>query len=259
MLTLVATVRGMVRWLGTKMGRDGKGWEMMSEVKKKDGWTAAFDVDKKKHAVNRVTGLGYPEVAGHPGHTHSSSPGAWKYNVERGNNSVDRFVLEKWKAVVKSQEYAKNGKVDEIKLAQEVKPSVLPRVWAAQLNKVDAIGVNFSSFIPADAKAGESLIKVQMLPTLASGLESVNDDFANYPYQSLELMVSRAAAMGNVVLWKEAMNFFTIDKLSAIFIFQILLNANILWSFACSPANGFFSNPNVGVFWIIKIKATIFI
>ena len=27
MLTLVAAVRGMVRWLGTKMGRDGKGWD----------------------------------------------------------------------------------------------------------------------------------------------------------------------------------------------------------------------------------------
>ena len=36
MLTLVATVRGMVRWLGTKMGRDGKGWEMMSKVEKKE-------------------------------------------------------------------------------------------------------------------------------------------------------------------------------------------------------------------------------
>ncbi len=105
----------------TGYDRDAAGLkEILTGVKKKEGWTADFDVDKKKHVVNRVTGLGYPEVGGHPGHTHNSSPGAWKYNIERGNNSVDRFVLEKWKAVVKSQAYTKNGKVDEIKLNLEI-------------------------------------------------------------------------------------------------------------------------------------------
>lgn len=99
-----------------------------------------------------------------------------------------------------------NGQVlDSIKLSQEVKPDVLPRVWAAQLNKVDAAGVNFPAFIPNDVKAGESLIKVQMLPTLAAGLSSVTDTLANYPYQSLELMVSRATATANQALWDDAM------------------------------------------------------
>jgi alpha-2-macroglobulin len=95
-------------------------------------------------------------------------------------------------------------KVDEIKLTQEVKPSVIPRVWAAQLNQMTS-PVNFTSFIPNDVKPGESLIKVQMLPSLAAGLESVKDDFASYPYQSLELIASRAAATANQELWNDAM------------------------------------------------------
>ena len=37
--------------------------------------------------------VGYPVVDGHPGHVDPGTSG-WKYNIERGNNSVDRLYVK---------------------------------------------------------------------------------------------------------------------------------------------------------------------
>ena len=93
-----------------KYNRDADGLdEVLKGLGNKKGWNAEVKLDKKGIEIERVTGLGYPDISGHPGHVHGKG---WKYNIERGNGSVDRLVVEDWSASVKSQEYdAKRGKI----------------------------------------------------------------------------------------------------------------------------------------------------
>ena len=86
-----------------KYDRDEAGLkEVIKDLGKKDLWGADIEIDDKKKAVKRVRDLAFPVVNGHPGHVHGT--GAWKYNIERGNKTVDRLVVEDWKANVKSEE-----------------------------------------------------------------------------------------------------------------------------------------------------------
>ncbi len=94
--------------------------QVLAGAKHKDKWTADFAVDEKKHEVLRATGLGYPLVDGHPGHTHNSTPGAWKYNIERSTTTVNRLVLDTWKAEIKDQKYKLAGSSHEITLNLEI-------------------------------------------------------------------------------------------------------------------------------------------
>ena len=81
--------------------------ELWTDLRKEKLWGAQAKLDKKGTAIDRIIGLSYPDVGGHPGHVHGKD---WKYNVERGNGSVDRLVVEKWSATVKNEEYdAKKG------------------------------------------------------------------------------------------------------------------------------------------------------
>ena len=111
--------------------RDAAGLkEIEDDVNKEELWTAVFAVDTKTHKITRVTGLGYPNIDGHPGHTHDSSPGAWKYNVERGNNTVDRYVLDNWKVDIKSQKYERitKGKIVTDQITAEIEITCRARV-----------------------------------------------------------------------------------------------------------------------------------
>lgn len=76
--------------------------EVIKGLEKKDLWGADVEIDDKKKAVKRVRNLAFPVIDGHPGHVHGS--GAWKYNIERGNKTVDRLVAEKWEATVGKEE-----------------------------------------------------------------------------------------------------------------------------------------------------------
>jgi hypothetical protein len=91
-----------------KYSRDAAGMqELWTELKKAKLWGAQAKLDKKGTSIDRIIGLGYPDVGGHPGHVHGKD---WKYNIERGNGSVDRLVVEDWKAKVKKEDYdAKKG------------------------------------------------------------------------------------------------------------------------------------------------------
>lgn len=95
--------------------------------------------------------------------------------------------------------------VDEIKIAQNVKPAVLVRTWMAQmdqiLDKVVSVGVN----LPSQAIPNRGGVKVSLLPSLAGGLDTVRDNLKNYPFYSLELLISRAVALNDANMWKEAM------------------------------------------------------
>lgn len=93
--------------------------ELLTGIAKKDEWTADFEVDKKKHAIKRVKGLGFPVVDGHPGHVHSS--GAWKYNIERTSSTVDRLVLESWSCAMKDAHFEHKDGKDTIKVNLEIK------------------------------------------------------------------------------------------------------------------------------------------
>lgn len=93
--------------------------EIQRAVTNAGNWGVTFSVNERGHTIERVTALVYPSVDGHPGHTHDSTSGAWKYNVERGNGSVDRYVLDTWRATVTEQSYAnvsvsKSVTVDQI-------------------------------------------------------------------------------------------------------------------------------------------------
>lgn len=87
----------------SKYSRDTDGLkEVNKDLDNKSLWGADVEIDQKKKTIKRVRGLTFPDVSGHPGHVHAS--GAWKYNIERGNNTVDRLVVEDWKATVKKEE-----------------------------------------------------------------------------------------------------------------------------------------------------------
>lgn len=75
--------------------------EITDDLDKAKNWGADVEIDDKKKTIKRVRGLTFPDVGGHPGHVHSK--GAWKYNIERGNNTVDRLVVEDWSATTKNE------------------------------------------------------------------------------------------------------------------------------------------------------------
>tara|TARA_R110001592_G_scaffold73748_3_gene224728 strand:- start:54 stop:455 length:402 start_codon:yes stop_codon:yes gene_type:complete len=77
--------------------------EVMDAVADAKGWTADGEVDQKKKTIKRVRGVGFPSADGHPGHVHGS--GGWKYNIERGNKTVDRLVIVSWSADCSNEEY----------------------------------------------------------------------------------------------------------------------------------------------------------
>ena len=76
--------------------------EVLDELGKAKLWNATLELDKKKPEAKRVNGFGYPDVGGHPGHVHGKG---WKYNIERGNNTVDRLVVEDVSGTIKKQEH----------------------------------------------------------------------------------------------------------------------------------------------------------
>lgn len=76
---------------GGKNASDFK--EVAKGVQKADAWTATVEVDHKKEKVKKVNGVGYPVVDGHPGHVDPGTKG-WKYNIERGNQTVDRLFVK---------------------------------------------------------------------------------------------------------------------------------------------------------------------
>ncbi|MBX3176301.1 MAG: hypothetical protein KF886_02985 [Candidatus Hydrogenedentes bacterium] len=85
--------------------------EITGDLGKAKLWGADVEIDDKKKCIKRVRGLTFPDVGGHPGHVHSK--GAWKYNIERGNSTVDRLVVEDWSANVKNETLdAKKGYIN---------------------------------------------------------------------------------------------------------------------------------------------------
>ncbi len=93
-------------------------WKALKEAKQ---WRAQGKLDRKKTAIDRIIGVTYPDVGGHPGHVHVKG---WKYNIERGNGSVDRLVVEDWAAEVTDQEYDSKKKI----ITAEVKITAKGRV-----------------------------------------------------------------------------------------------------------------------------------
>ncbi|MCB9664009.1 MAG: hypothetical protein H6732_07835 [Alphaproteobacteria bacterium] len=67
--------------------------EIMKVLKDAKFWGAELKVDQKKEKATATTGVVYPNVPGHPGHVDPGSKG-WKYNVERGNSTVDRLFCK---------------------------------------------------------------------------------------------------------------------------------------------------------------------
>lgn len=99
-----------------------------------------------------------------------------------------------------------NGQpIDSIRITQAVKPAVLVRTWMAQMNRVTdkntVVGVN----LPQNALPNQGGVKVSLIPSLAGGLDTVKDTLANYPFESLELDISRAIALSSRALWEKAM------------------------------------------------------
>jgi hypothetical protein len=80
--------------------------DVVNGVKVLAHWTAEFDIDEARHKVNRVRSIGYPNVDRHPSHVHEKG---WKYNIEEGKGTVDRYVLYDCVATIKSQ---KSSEVD---------------------------------------------------------------------------------------------------------------------------------------------------
>lgn len=105
-----------------------------------------------------------------------------------------------------STQVMENGQqVDSSKIVQEVKPAVFVRTYSAQMNRVDANGTTVGVTLPQGAIANRGGVKVQVIPSLASGLDTVKDTLAKYPFTSLELEVSRAVALNDKAMWDKAM------------------------------------------------------
>lgn len=88
------------------------GWldEVLAGIKKKEGWGASFKIDPtKKPPTITVNGFNYPMIDGHKGHVEGKG---WKYYIERGKQTVDRYVVEETRATVK---YLKTETVDKVK------------------------------------------------------------------------------------------------------------------------------------------------
>ena len=102
--------------------------EVLKDIKDIKSWACEFEYDEKNEKVTRVHALIWPNAPGHPGHVHGT--GAWKYNIERTNNTVDRLVLENWQAPVSHQE---NHGVGKLKGMTEISASVAITVHARAL------------------------------------------------------------------------------------------------------------------------------
>lgn len=96
--------------------------EILDSIDKAKLWNATVELDKKKPEAKRVNGFGYPDVGGHPGHVHGKG---WKYNIERGNNTVDRLVVEDVKGEIKSQSHDAKKDVITVEVDISCKVKVL--------------------------------------------------------------------------------------------------------------------------------------
>ena len=95
--------------------------------------------------------------------------------------------------------------VDKICLSQSVQAPVSVRTWMAQLSQIDANLRPTPVSVPKEALPGKGGVKVTLLPSLTGGLATVQDYLLNYPYISLEYLVSSAVARADQSTWNIAM------------------------------------------------------
>ncbi len=100
---------------------------------------------------------------------------------------------------------ASGAVVDSIKVKQDVKPSIFVRTWSAQLERITATNSTVTVNLPQQAVPGKGGVKISLVPSLASSLDTVVDTLANYPFKSLEYDVSRAVALNDRAQWDAAM------------------------------------------------------
>jgi len=117
------------------------------------------------------------------------------------SNIPDEAVLAEYEVQVLDES---GNVVDVIKIRQEIKPAIYVRTWMAQLEQLTGPkSVNVT--LPAQAIPNKGGVKISMVPTLASSLDTVVDSLKNYPFKSLELDISRAVAMNDRAQWDAAM------------------------------------------------------
>ncbi|MFO7542965.1 MAG: MG2 domain-containing protein [Thiobacillus sp.] len=95
------------------------------------------------------------------------------------------------------------GGSDALKQAQQVMPAVPTRVMQATLLQLDGSHA-LPVARPADALAGRGGVAVSVAPTLSGNLADMRDFMRTYPYTCIEQRVSRALALDDANLWKDA-------------------------------------------------------
>jgi len=94
------------------------------------------------------------------------------------------------------------GASDRLRVTQQVRPAVPVRTFQATLVQLDA-PVRQPIERPADALAGRGGVDVHLSPSLASGLDGVQQWMRSYPYTCLEQRVSRAVALNDEGTWRD--------------------------------------------------------
>lgn len=94
--------------------------------------------------------------------------------------------------------------LDNMCIDQEVKPRVVTRTWMAQMSQLTPALAAVNLNLPADGLSERGGVKVSLLSSLASGLDTVKGCMEDYPFRSLEYSFSRAVTSGSRAQWEEA-------------------------------------------------------